>query len=653
MRFAQTRALIAKELAQHRRTLIGLSALLAVFWVVGWLTFLRGARGVSVLEVLPGYLMLALPAAAVVLGHHLVVTEYYGRTQRFLEALPLRRSAEALVKASFGLVVVAFWALGAFVATAALALAHEPLEARFILILTARIAGFAFATWGCVFLFSVFGRLRLPLLLGIAIVLGLIAQTTEISLGNWGPLALVHPSTFPVERSVFPRAALLAALALGAASFALALALVRVREGSIIESLARPLALREKAALFVVVAGGLVVLSVAEKRKLVPMPAVQKDEQQVLHAGSLEIAYLDDALRGPAQRLAASLTPLLDAVAQVLPPPRPRLRVVEGSDVPPERPQVASVHARQGVVVRANLSVFAPPVAPAGHAARAVADLLHAVIFVGSGRRVFSEPRHWLLDGFTLYLATRGLPGAPHADPDPMRDLALDGAVTAAYASGFSQPTARDLAAYFVMAEQLGEFPAAALAASGWIYLEEIHPERIWPLARAAFLRRGTDDLRDLIDERLTPMPRLWQDATGTSWEEFLTGWRAWLQERATRPALAARLARLPRATIAIDVAAQGADAVSVRGHLANSPAGIACAALHRREPWFDTGPQPELLDEDRLPLTRDRDGTGHDFTRALEGDYDSGERVFVAVDCSSAQAPFGVRLFSGRVTVP
>lgn len=378
MLFRQTRALLGKELQQHRRILIALSMLLGVFWLIGWASFVQGTRGVSRLQVLPAFLMLGLPAAALVLGHRLVVTEYYGRTQRFLEALPVHRAQEAVVKAGFGLACLLGWALAALAATAALALAHESLERRFLVILTARTSAFIFACWGVTFLFSMFGRLRLPLLIAAVAAVALIVRTSELSLGSWGPFALIHPGTFPVERNLLPRAALAWSTAVGAMAFALAIALVRVREGLIVESLARPLFLREKAAILVVVMAAAMALMAVEKRKRPPMPAVEAE--QVLHAGNLEIVHMDAGLRPAAERIAATLSPLLQGLAPLLPPPALRVRLVHGSDVLPERPQLASVHRNEGLVVRVHLPTFVAPAAPAGQAARAAAELVHHVI---------------------------------------------------------------------------------------------------------------------------------------------------------------------------------------------------------------------------------------------------------------------------------
>lgn len=196
----------------------------------------------------------------------------------------------------------------------------------------------------------------------------------------------------------------------------------------------------------------------------------------------------------------------------------------------------------------------------------------------------------------------------------------------------------------------MSEFPAAALAASGWYFLEQqAGADRVWALARAGFSRRGTDDLRDFLQERRWPMARLFAESTGIPWPAFVDRWRGWLRDLAAVPATAQRLARLPRALINLDLSAEGADAITVRGRFAAPAPGATCTAVHRLESWVDTLPQPEIHDEDPLELGPDQLG----FARAIEGDYDRGERVFLAVDCRTPEAPFGIRLFAGRVTVP
>jgi hypothetical protein len=87
---AATIALFRKELRQHGPALVGVSALLVLVWLMGSATQDKEARVLSALQLVPSFAAVALSAAALYLGHRLVVAEYYGRTQRFVESLPVR-----------------------------------------------------------------------------------------------------------------------------------------------------------------------------------------------------------------------------------------------------------------------------------------------------------------------------------------------------------------------------------------------------------------------------------------------------------------------------------------------------------------------------------------------------------------------------------
>jgi hypothetical protein len=145
---AAIRALLVKELRQHGGA-VGLGTLLlGLAWAVAQLSFSQEARTVTVLQVVSGFAMFPLAAAALWLGHRLVVTEYYARTQRFVEALPIRRGLMALAKAAFGLVVLESWALLALAAGSWTASHTEPIGLRFLGIMAARLGVFVFALWG-------------------------------------------------------------------------------------------------------------------------------------------------------------------------------------------------------------------------------------------------------------------------------------------------------------------------------------------------------------------------------------------------------------------------------------------------------------------------------------------------------------------------
>src|SRR5829696_2340111 len=113
------RALIGKELRQHGPALLGLSALLALCGALAGALLSQQARTLSVLELIPRFALMPLAAAALYLGHRLVVAENLARTQRFLEALPARRGQLLLVKAGFGLLFLLLWAAASLAAAVA------------------------------------------------------------------------------------------------------------------------------------------------------------------------------------------------------------------------------------------------------------------------------------------------------------------------------------------------------------------------------------------------------------------------------------------------------------------------------------------------------------------------------------------------------
>src|SRR5215475_5776821 len=76
-----TRVLLEKELRQHGWVLAGLTVLLALAFFTLKVSVEKVARMLSSLEAMTGFAKGPLAAAAVYLGHRLVVQENYGRTQ--------------------------------------------------------------------------------------------------------------------------------------------------------------------------------------------------------------------------------------------------------------------------------------------------------------------------------------------------------------------------------------------------------------------------------------------------------------------------------------------------------------------------------------------------------------------------------------------
>ncbi len=639
---AAIRALLMKELRQHGGAAALSTLLLVLAWLVARASFAQEARTLSALQLVSSFASLPLVAAALWLGHRLVVSEYYARTQRFVEALPIRRGLMALGKAAFGLALLEAWALLSLAAGVGMAARSEPIGGRFLAIMAARLALFVFALWGVVFLLGFFGRLRVVLAGALAVVVLILDRSTTWALEDFGPLALIDGQTFGFERQHFPGRALLEAAALGALGLAGGWGLARVREGSVVEALARPLAARELTALLVV---GLTAVSAffSFARERPPRPyAITTDKVVRRLDVPLVVAYFEDDLQPSAARLGEALGPALSAFRSGLgwSEPMPPVRVVHAPDADPADPRTELLHAEQGLVLGVNLR------GGGERPTEVAAYVLHQLIWARSRGRAGREHRHWLLDGFAYHFALHGAaPAAPplSGPPDPslLRALAAHRIVPVSGAA---------LAAYHETAERLGDPAANALAASGWRILEaRVGRQRVLALARAAFDRRGTGDVRDYLHERRHPPAAIFAAATGVPWDNFLVDWTRTLAELARHPAAVAALAEQPSGRF--EVRADGLSGrVWVAGALERAPAaGTFCSLLHQRLPAFEAEIPTDYLERTRFLWT---DGAGP-FSRDLEAPYGSGERVYVALDCEPPALGLPLRLLSRRVAVP
>lgn len=636
-----TRALVLKELRQHGAALGGLTVLLAIAWRVAAFTQAREARVLSALQLVSTFAMAPLVAAALYLGHRLVVAEYFGRTQRFVEALPVRRGQMALVKATFGLVWLELWAAGALLAGTAAGATSEPIGGRFLGILAARLGLYVFALWGVVFLLGLLGRLRAPAAGALVMFVVLLDRYTTWEVGRFGPLALIAQDSYAFERHHFPAIALLQSAAVGLAAFAAAWALVRMREGSIVDRLARRLSPRELSTIMVLASGaGMIFIALNPDPEPQPFAFTTRKVLRSPHA-AVEVAYLEDDLRPAAERLAAEMEATLEsfATALALPWPMPPVRLVHGPEILANHPRVVRSHREQGLVLRVNLADTS-----ARARTRTIVATLHDLIWARTRGRAAIEPKHWLLDGFALHFALHGRQAT--APPLTAADPTLRRAVAATELVPLGDEVLRR---YLMTAERLGDDLTEALAASGWRVLEaRVGRDKLLALARAAFDRPGTGDVRDFLHEWRNPLPAMFERTTAISWNDFLASWIETLARLRGEPGAAETGRALAQGRAAVRATAQQGVGVDVELDAA-LPAGTECALRHRRLPPYDAAVSFADLEEVGFtwPTGQSR------IARFVEATYGRGERVFVALDCELIGLGCSARIVAGRVTVP
>lgn len=264
------RALVGKEVRQHAMVgmAIGfcLAALYALLLAVSWLA----PETVSMMQVHAGFLTWIL-VAGMVLGNRLVVAEYYGRSQLFVEALPLARWEMLVVKYLLGLALLLLATALSLLITAIVSATREAIDWRFLAIVTSRSVAVVFCFWSFFFAMGLVGRFRIAVYIAILLGLMFLEGFTAFETIRFGPIATLDNSTLPFEREVMPTRAILHTLALGAAWTAIGFGLALINEGSVAEALAKRMSLREKAIIAILfIALGLAYAILEERRDKPP-----------------------------------------------------------------------------------------------------------------------------------------------------------------------------------------------------------------------------------------------------------------------------------------------------------------------------------------------------------------------------------------------
>ena len=636
-----TRAMVGKELTQHGLAAIMTTVLLLVCWGLVRASFAQQARNLSVLEPVATFVRWPLTLAALLWGYRLVVGETYGRTQRFLEALPMPRWFVPVFKAVVGFGLVAAWGAAALALGLLDAWKAEPLGAPFIALLASRLIGYVIALWGLVFLLGTVGRLRLFLALAMALAVGLLDRWTGWQLEDFGPFALMSPSAFALSRTGFPTAAFTTSVALGAGAIAIGIGLALVRDGGLVEALAKPLSVRELSALAVIAIGGLSAFAAAEANTPPKPYEVLTDKVLRDPRTGLEIVYFDDELRHAAQRLRPPMTALLHRLARRLglDLPLAPVRLVHAPEAGVDNPASALVDTEQGIVLRFNFAEArtAPLIDLA-------ANVVHQYLVARSAGRNLLESRHVFLDGFSLALAVDSVTNTRFSwhDPTPwlLRGLA------AVRSRPMEVETVRS---YHTLAETVGEMPAQALMATGWRVLEdELSDEALARLTRRLLGRRGTGDVRDFLHDRRAPAFTAVEEETGMGFPAFVAAWAAALEAAARHPAVARHLSSLPAGSVRLSHQPSSGWGLVARFEPSPAPNSI-CAVKHVRLPPYDRIVPAGALEQDRFLWPPGK----KELRRDIPGEYGRGERAFLALDCRVSSLAADLRLYVRRATAP
>lgn len=640
-------ALVTKDLQQHAAVI----GLVLLFLPIAWVFFLLAALGapttVSYAEIHVSFLRVVFIPFAFAVGNRLVVTELYGRTQLFLEALPMGRAEPFVVKWLLGVGLLLGVALTSLLLALAVAWFREPIDAGFVGSLLSRTVVFTLTLWAFLYTMGQLGKLRIPLYLGLGLVLVILASTTELELMRFGPFALVGPD-LATSRAGVPWAEVLTALALAAAFVAVGAALAFVREGSVQEVLSKPMSSRERAMVGIATCAVLIVWSGLQPE---PQPEPYRmSGEGVLRAQAvpLVIAHGGESGRADAQSLLTRLEPSLLALSSTMGwAALPECRVVLRGSLDGRTFETAELRPGDGALVRANFRASATPDLEGLEAA-----LVRALIDDRTNRRARFEPQGWARAGFPLWWARCG----PHREGGPSCALGPErraSAQLALHGRGVDRPR---IAAWDTLREQEGERVSESLAATGMVTLARLGgPEAPSAFARSLFSSWATDDSRVVLATVLSPPRARLREAASVDEETLHREWGADLardRESADVRTLLGRVSPRPSATLAITegAASQRILALDVRVPWARTD-GVVVSVLTKTLPPFDTLIEPWDLRRDQFVL---REGEPARLIE-LSGRVSRGDRVLVIVDVEDPRSGIGAptRVLAERREVP
>jgi hypothetical protein len=623
-------ALAWKEAREHYLVVLLLLCTLPFAWGIFILAAFGAPTTVTYLEAHASFSRWVLPLAGLALGNRLVVVELHGRTQRFLESLPLRRYEPLIVKFVFGLVLLEGIALGELVLTELVALTREPFELTFLAILAARTSVYVAFGWCLFFTMGLFGKARVPVYVLMVFGLILVSSTTQLELMHFGPIALVAPE-MTMNRTDWPWSAIGVSLGLGVGLCVIGGAISMLREGSVQERLAKPMSQRDLAMLGIAVMA-LLTLWGAFEHEAEPLP-YRMGSVHVLYSETWPIAigYGDTDAEADAHRLMVDLEHDVAAIADLLGrPPLPQMRVVLRRSLDRGATEPVGLSHADGMLVRANYLGASDDQLDAISAA-----VIEGMLDARTRGRAHFEPRRWLRDGLAIDVAYGVLPAARRAQ--------------ACWATSTRGPDAPRMDHYQRLRESVGDDVAASLAATGIATLRAHHAD-LGPLVRMAFPVSPTMDVRATLDEWRHPLRSQIAETMGLDRAALTHAWGETIASMRAEPDVARIALSLPHASATVTIERDESHIVSIvtRATIAPSSEGLTLSVRHLAIGPFDHVTEDYAMPRETVTVAAD----GHAEV-SLRGRYTSGDRVLVRVDLEGTILGAPMRLAAVRLDIP
>jgi hypothetical protein len=614
-------ALIRKELREHGLILL-VSGLLSMVSLLGFVVM--GEESGGRFTSLRAFALSIGLLNALIAANRLIVREYAGRTQLFLEVLPIGRARVFATKWLLGALWMQLLIAAAWASVLRYQRKTEVIATADALHVLGAASLFVLTVWAFAAMAGMLGRHRYTVWIAMLFILGIAVDAGNLSPDDLPVLSLLNDRIAMARGAVHPRDALWAgALTLAFLGGAAALALIG--SGAIASTLARRMTARERVFLLVAaLAAGFVYSVVEGKRKKPAFEVVDAAYVQGKHARIGVMATEDmarDRMLALGEAIASDVDLAIDALGLARYGPsgakvRPAIYVMPQQGLDKRLIERAALSGTSGIVLRASPEV--PP-----EALRS--EVLHALVNDASLGRAGREDRHVLLDGYAERTALRDDPRAR--------------ALSELRFASLAQPVdARQLVRWEASMEQLGECRANALAlATVDALAAELGEAKLAALLRALF-GRPHDDVRVLLEA--SPSEQLEQ--AGSSWSAVAA--RVEAQRVRSREQRAGELQHIPARAARIEARRKPKRGVTVQAHVRGA---VAYRVLYAPlGPWTS---QPQ-------PLARLDVRGAHDaalVSGTVPVSLAKGSHLFAAIELDEPILQCPVRLAARRMVLP
>jgi len=588
-----TTALIGKDVREHGAAAIGLLVASLALVALAIAQNREAAFSMSPFEVVRFALITFVPLIVLTVGNRLIVREYLSGTRLFVEALPVGSLRPLLIKYLLGALFLSLLAL---------------------VLLASCVLGSSAAD-----------------------------DVTPLWLGQL-LLRLLDRDLFVFERDVTPVVDMLWTLGLAAAFVVTGFVIARLGNGSVAERLARPMTRRDFVVLGVlVVAGAGLAGAIAENRTREPIRFGNNTVLRVAEP-AIEMYFASEAYRARSEAFLQSVQNAIEPMQarlgiDALPITRLALR-------PSRERHDIDYGTLDGVYVAANWLEH-----DSYDDSVLVAVVLHGLLTARTAGRAPFEPHHWVLDGFTRWWAeTLG-------DPESLRDSHRDELLArAVFVVSRLDQEADLVTGWQGIADNFGYPSAEALAFSAVLYVAETQGvEAVFALGRS-FLAEpvGASVLASLADRR-RPAWQRFQEATGTTRNEFTSGWATWLASQAREPGVAAQLGLVPSLDPVFSVDSSDPTQPAIVAGYRQSDSGTPGDVHHDARCFLRYGALSAFDYEFEVGHEDERESlcAADEAAHRISGLHGAGDRVYVALEFESPDFHQPLRLGARRLEIP